>query len=122
MEVEDYRLRTYDYSAARDAADSFDAMIALFYGIGRGILRDVEKSEAPTKAGPARPSPRAGVKEATAAADKRSRDRDAARSLGISVEELKALRRAKAERDLVLHAQAARLGTTVRELRRRRLA
>lgn len=122
VQVEDYRLRTYDYSAAIEAADSFDAMIALFYGIGRGILRDVEKSKVPAETGSEPPSRRAGVKRVTAAADKRSRDAEVARSLGISVEELKALRRAKAETDLVLHDQASRLGITVKELRRRGLA
>ncbi len=121
VQVEDYRLRTYDYTAAMDAADSFDAMTSLFYGIGRGILRDVETSQVPAEVGSTRPSPRAGVNKASAAADKRSRDREVARSLGISVEELKALRRAKAETDLALHGQAAQLGITVKELRRRRL-
>lgn len=122
VQVEDYRLRTYDYSAAMAAADSFDAMTALFYGIGRGILRDAEKSTVPAKAGAKRPCPRADATKTTAAADKRSRDGEVARSLGISIEELRALRHAKAETDLVLHDQASRLGITVKELRRGGLA
>lgn len=119
VQSEDYRLRTYDYSAAIEVADSFDAMTALFYGIGRGIVRDVDKSDVPAKTGSQRPTPRAAVKRTTGAADRRSRDGEVARSLGITVEELKALRRAKAETDLALHDQASRLGTTVKELRRR---
>lgn len=122
VQTEDYRLRTYDYNAAIEAADSFDAMTALFYGIGRGILRDVEKSNVAGKTGFQRPPPRAGVKRTTGAAGRRSRDGEIARSLGITVEELKALRRAKAETDRVLHDQASRLGITVKELRRRGLA
>lgn len=84
VQTEDYRLRTYDYSAAIEVADSFDAMTALFYGIGRGILRDVEKSDVPAETGSQRPSPRAAVKRSTGAADKRSRDGEVARSLGIT--------------------------------------